>query len=193
MGSTAGGEFRVVCLGGSAGGLEAYVGILRTMRPDSGMAFVVAPHRGFAHAHLLQEILSRATAMPVVEVTQGMLLKPNCVFIMPPGKDMTIDGTAFRLQTTVVPQGWPKTISVFLFSIAEQYQERAVAVILSGMDHDGSAALKAIKMRGGVTFAQSDPAYPSMPQNAIDTGYVDFILSKTEIAAALEDLPAKKR
>jgi two-component system, chemotaxis family, CheB/CheR fusion protein len=181
-------DFRVVCLGGSAGGLEAYLDILRNLPADTGMAFVVAPHRSFEHAHLLPKLLAGATAMPVAEVMQGMLLKPNWVFIMPPGKNMTLNRGHFDLQTTASPKGWPKTINVFLLSIAEKYRERAVAVILSGMDHDGSAALKAIKAAGGVTFAQSNPAFDSMPRHAVETGYVDFILPPAEIAKALLDL-----
>jgi chemotaxis response regulator CheB len=149
--------FRVVCLGGSAGGLEAYLGILRPMPADTGMAFVVAPHRGFQHADLLPHILAGATAMPVAEVKQGMRLQPNCVYIMPPGQDMTISGGAFGLKTTQKPPGWPKTISIFMLSLAEAYGNRAVVVILSGMDHDGSAALQTVKAAGGVTFAQARP------------------------------------
>ena len=187
------GDFRVVCLGGSAGGLDAYLGILRNLPADSGMAFVVAPHRGFEHAELLAQILAGATAMPVVDVVQGMHLKQNCVFVMPPGKDMILNRGRFDLRTTASPKGWPITINIFLLSMAEKYRERAVAVILSGMDHDGSAALAAIKAAGGITFAQSDPAYGSMPHNAIATGHVDFILSPAEIATALMNLAAPQR
>ena len=82
---TAAKGFRVVCLGGSAGGLEAYTGILRNLPADTGMAFVVAQHQRFEHVHLLSQILASATAMPVVEVEHGMLLEPNRVFVMPPG------------------------------------------------------------------------------------------------------------
>jgi len=181
-------SFRVVCLGGSAGGLEAYTGILRNLPADTGMAFVVATHRGFEHAHLLPHILGRATSMPVVEVEQGMRVEPNRVFVMPAGKDMTVSGDVFDLRTTVKPRGWPITINLFLLSLAEACGNRAVAIILSGMDHDGSAALKAIKAAGGVTFAQSNPAVDNMPRHAVETGHVDFILSPPEIAKALLEL-----
>ncbi len=188
---TAAERFRVVCLGGSAGGLEAYLGILRPMPADTGMAFVVAPHRGFEQADLLRQILAGATAMTVAEVKQGMHLQQSSVYIMPPGKDMTINQGEFSLKPTQKPPGWPKTISIFMLSLAEAYGNRAVAVILSGMDHDGSAALQALKAAGGVTFAQSDPAVDSMPRHAVETGYVDFILSPAEIAKALWELPAR--
>ena len=181
-------DFRVVCLGGSAGGLEAYKGILRNLPADTGMAFVVAQHQRFEHMHLLSQILAGVTAMPVVEVKQGMLLEPNRVFVMPPGKDMTVKGDEFDLQTTLKARGWPITISLFLLSLAEAYGHRAVAVILSGMGQDGSSALKAVKAAGGVTFAQSNAAFDSMPRHAVQTGHVDFILPPPEIAQALLDL-----
>ncbi len=126
--------------------------------------------------------------MPVADITHGMLLEPNRIFVMPPGKDMTINHGKFELEAILRPSGWPKTISGFLFSLAQKYRERAVAVILSGMDHDGSAALKAIKGAGGITFAQSNPAFLSMPRSAIETGYVDFVLPPAEIAHAILSL-----
>jgi two-component system, chemotaxis family, CheB/CheR fusion protein len=181
-------NFRVVCVAGSAGGLQAYLSILRNLPADTGMSFVVAAHRGLDQAHLLPNILARATTMPVVEVAEGMRLAANQVFLMPPGKEMTIKGDEFILRIKQKKQGWPITINLFLFSLAEEYRHRAVAVILSGVDHDGSAALKAIKAAGGVTFAQSNPVFDDMPRHAIETGHVDFILAPTEIAKALLDL-----
>jgi two-component system, chemotaxis family, CheB/CheR fusion protein len=183
------GNFRIVCLGGSAGGLEAYLGILRNLPSDTGMAFVIAAHRSLKHAHLLREILARATAMPVIEIKQGMVLEVNRVFLLPPGRDMIVDGDVFDLQMKQNHKGWPTTVSHFLLSLAEMYGPRAVAVILSGMDHDGSVALKAIKAAGGVTFAQSNPAFDSMPRHAVETGHVDFILPPAEISKALLALP----
>jgi two-component system CheB/CheR fusion protein len=102
---TASEDFRVVCLGGSAGALEAYVGILRNLPVNTGMAFVVAAHRGPKDANLLAQILGHVTAMPVIEVEQGMLIEPNRVFIMPPGKDMTLHGDEFHLQLKQQPVG----------------------------------------------------------------------------------------
>jgi len=184
-------SYRVVCLGGSAGGLEAYLEILRNLPADSGMAFVVAPHRGLGNADLLCPLLANATTMPVSEVKQGMSLEPNRVFIMPPGKDMTISRDKFDLKTTPGPRGLPTIITGFLGSISEAYGSRAVAVILSGMDKDGSAALSAFKAAGGVTFAQSNPAFASMPHHAVATGHIDFVLPPAEIAHALLNLPRR--
>ena len=186
--SAAADDFRVVCLGGSAGGLHAYMDILRGLPANTGMAFVIAPHRALENAHLLPQLLSTVTKMPVLEVQQGMRLEPNRVFVMPPRMDLTTAGNVFHLRTTSRPPGWPKTISIFLCSLAETAGQRAVAVILSGLDGDGSAALQAIKAAGGLTFAQSDAAYDSMPRSAVETGHVDYLMPAVEIAKALSAL-----
>jgi two-component system, chemotaxis family, protein-glutamate methylesterase/glutaminase len=178
-------DFRVVCLGGSAGGLQGYQDILRNLPADTGMAFVIAPHRQLKGADVLLHLLSSVTAMPVREVAQGMRLEPNRVFVMPPHMDLTTDGRAFQLQTISRPPGWPKTISIFLRSLAEVCGRRAVAVILSGLDHDGAAALKVIKDAGGVTFAQSDASQDAMPRHAVATGHIDYLLPAAEIAKGL--------
>ena len=177
--------FRVVCLGGSAGGLQAYMGILRGLPADTGMAFVIAPHRMLENAHLLPQLLTTVTKMPVVDVEEGMQLEPNRVLVMPPHMDLTMAGNVFHLRATSRPPGWPKTINIFLCSLAETIGQRAVAVILSGLDHDGCAALKAIKEAGGLTFAQSDAAYDDMPRHAVETGHVDYLLPAAEIGKAL--------
>jgi len=181
-------DFRVVCLGGSAGGLEAYMAILRHMPADTGMAFVIAPHRSSENSGLLPQILASVTTMPVIEVQDGMILAPNRVYIMPPHLEMTVKNDQFSLQPPRKPFGWPITISVFLLSLAEAYGQRAIAVILSGLDHDGSTALKPIKAAGGTTFAQSNAAFSDMPHNAVETGHVDFILSPVEIGQKLLEL-----
>jgi two-component system CheB/CheR fusion protein len=180
--------FLVVCMGGSAGGLEAYLAILRHLPADIGMAFVVAQHRPPENAEWLPRILACATTMPVIDVRKGMFLQPNTVYIMPPRIDMTVKGHRFMLRPQIKPHGWPNTISLFLLSLAEAYGPRAIAVILSGMGEDGSTALKAIKAAGGLTFAQSDPEFESMPRHAVETGHIDFILSSVEIARALVKL-----
>jgi chemotaxis response regulator CheB len=188
-------NFRVVCLGGSAGGLQAYMDILRGLSADTGMAIVIAAHRAPDHPQLLPQLLSSVTKMPVREVKEGMRLEPNRVFLIPPRMDLITTGNEFHLRTTARPAGWPKTINLFLFSLAEAIGPRAVAVILSGLDGDGSAALKSIKAAGGVTFAQSDATSTSMPREAVETGHIDYLLPATEIAKALlalahEPLPA---
>ncbi len=184
-------DFKVVCLGASAGGLQPYLEILRTLSADTGMAFVIAQHRGLDQPEILVNLLTKSTKMLVVQVKQGMLLRPNCVYVMPPRIDMTIANGQFSLRQKQRPPGWPKTIDIFLCSLAEAMRERAVAVILSGLDGDGSAALKAIKAAGGITFAQSDATYGSMPHTAVETGHVDYMLPSLDIANALSALASR--
>jgi two-component system CheB/CheR fusion protein len=183
--------FRVICLGGSAGGLQPYLDILRELPADTGMAFVIAQHRGPTHSDILPRLLATCTQMPVVPVEQGMPLQANFVYVMPPRLDMSIEQGRFCLRQTVRPPGWPKTINIFLCSLAESMRGRSVAVILSGLDGDGSAALKTIKAVGGVTFAQSDAKFASMPQTAVETGHIDYMLPALDIAKALRVLAAR--
>jgi two-component system CheB/CheR fusion protein len=146
---------------------------------------VIAPHRSLENPDRLPSILRRVTKMPVVEVEQGMRIEPDHVFVMPPRTDMTVQDDMFLLRKIPPAAGWPKTISVFLFSLAEMKGSCAVAVIVSGMDHDGTTALKAIKDAGGVTFAQSDASHQGMPRHAVETGHIDYFLPCREIGPAL--------
>jgi two-component system, chemotaxis family, CheB/CheR fusion protein len=188
--SATGSTFRVVCFGGSAGALNAYLEILRHLPADTGMAFVVVAHRAAEHAHLLPEALSAATSMPVIEVEHGARLEPNRVFVAPAGVDMTLNEGRLLLAVCSKPHGWPITISIFLHSLAESAGPRAVAVILSGRDYDGSSEMAAIKAAGGVTFAQANAPYGEMPRAAVATGHVDFVLGPTGIATGLLALSA---
>jgi len=186
-------DFWVVCFAGSAGGLQAYIDILQNLPPDTGMAFVFAPHRSLEQPELLPEILGRSTTMAVTQVETGTRLERDHVFVMPPGTRMTLDGNMFCLRKAPPPTGWPETINVFLYSLAEVKGPWAVAVILSGLDSDGSAALASIKAAGGVTFAQADPIVEDMPRSAVATGNVDFLLPSEEIARSLSALPRKPK
>lgn len=145
--------------------------ILRSLPAGTGMGFLIAPHCALEYAHLLPQLLTTVTGMPVVEVKQGMRLEPNRVFVMPPRMDMSLAGNVFNLRTTSRPSGWPKTINTFLCSLAEAAGPRAVAVILFGLDGGGSAALKAIKSACGFTFAHSDASYDSTSRTAVETGH----------------------
>ncbi len=161
------------------------------MTADTGMAFVIAQHRGLDQPEILVDLLAASTKMLVVQVKQGMLLRPNCVYVMPPRIDMTIENDRFSLRQMQQPPGWPKTIDIFLCSPAEAMRERAVAVILSGLDGDGSAALKAVKTGGEITFAQSDAKFGSMSQTAVETGRIDYTLPAFDIAKALSALASQ--
>lgn len=178
-------RFPVVCLAGSAGGLEAYREILRQLPNDNGMAFVIVSHRGEGDPTLLPNLLARVTRMEVLDAEDGMMLEPNCVFVKPARTHLTTDGLAFQLYDQPKTPGWSVDVTSFLLSLAKTCSARSIAVILSGMGFDGSSALGNIKEAGGVVFAQSDPIYGDMPQSAVNTGYVDFTLSATQIGQRL--------
>jgi two-component system, chemotaxis family, protein-glutamate methylesterase/glutaminase len=177
----------VVCFGASAGGFEAYRTILSLLPADTGMAYIIVHHQPADGKSLLVEILPRVTKMPVVLVADGESVKADHVYVVPAGRQVTMDRDTFRLSPLVKPPGWPKNISIFLKSLADDRQKRAIAVILSGFDSDGAAALKSIKEAGGLVFAQKfqTAEQPDMPQSAVKTGCVDRLLSPPEIAAQL--------
>jgi chemotaxis response regulator CheB len=185
--------FPIVCLGGSAGALQAYRAILGAIPGDSGMAFIVVAHRRRGFDHLLGPILQAVTTMPVSGVEQGQCIAPNAVVLVPAEHDVTIVDGRLVLSTRAKTVGWPITITSFLQSLAIDAGARAVAVILSGLADDGSAALGAIKAGGGVTFAQADAEWPDMPGHAIETGFVDSVLSSENIGLALARLCADAR
>lgn len=177
----------VVCFGASAGGLEAYRTILSILPADTGMAFIIVHHQPAEGKSLLTEILPNVTKMPVVLIADGEIVKANHVYIVPAGKQVRMDGDFFRIAPIAKAPGWPKNISIFLQTLAEDGRKRAIAVILSGFDSDGSAALKSIKDEGGIVIAQNfDTAgQPDMPMSAVRTGCVDYLLSPPEIADRL--------
>jgi two-component system, chemotaxis family, CheB/CheR fusion protein len=180
--------FQIVCLGGSAGALPAYRAILRVVPPDSGMAFIVVAHRRLGFDHLLGPLLEAVTTMPVNAIVQGQSMTPNTVVLVPAQNDVVIVDGRLVLTTRAKPLGWPNTITRFLQSLAVDARTSAVAVILSGLADDGSAALAAIKACGGATFAQSDAEWSDMPTHAIETGFVDVALSSDNIGRALASL-----
>ncbi len=175
--------FPVVCVGGSAGGLDAYTRLLRSLPPDMGVAIVIVNHVRTV-ATLLHEILPHYTAMPVELITEGLVIRPNHVFIIPPQRDLHVLDGAFRLRPISKPRGWPDVITVCLRSLTEHWDGKVIAVIVSGFDGDGAAALCAIHNVGGVIIAQEPDtaAQPDMPGSAIASGCVDFILSPEDIA-----------
>lgn len=179
----AGRDFPVVCVGGSAGGLDAYTRLLRRLPADMGVAIVIVNHVRNA-ATLLHEILPRYTAMPVELITEKLDIERDHVFIIPEQRDLHVLDGEFRLKPVSKPRGWPDVITVFLRSLTEHWDGKLVAVIVSGYDGDGAAALCGIKDVGGITIAQlpETAAQPEMPESAVASGCVDFILSPEDIA-----------
>jgi two-component system, chemotaxis family, protein-glutamate methylesterase/glutaminase len=176
-------DFPVVCVGGSAGGLDAYTRLLKHLPADMGVAIVIVNHLRTT-ATLLHELLPRYTKMPVELITESLLIEPNHVFIIPEQRDLHVQDGEFRLKPISKPRGWPDVITVFLRSLTEHWDGKLIAVIVSGYDGDGAAALCGIKEVGGITIAQKpDTAtQPDMPQSAIASGCIDFILSPENIA-----------
>jgi two-component system chemotaxis response regulator CheB len=176
-------DFPVVCVGGSAGGLDAYTRLLRHLPADMGVAIVIVNHLRTV-ATMLHEILPRYTGMPVELITERLDIEPNHVFIIPEQRDLHVLDGGFRLKPISKPRGWPDVITVFLRSLTENWGGKLIAVIVSGYDGDGAAALCGIKAVGGITMAQKlDTAQqPDMPESAIASGCIDFVLSPEDIA-----------
>jgi two-component system, chemotaxis family, CheB/CheR fusion protein len=180
-------SFPVVAIGASAGGLEAYKEFFHALPVDTGMAFVLIQHLDPSHHSMLAEILSKATKIPVDEVKAGSRVKPNRVYVIPPGAFIAIAAGAFTLTPRNKESGQHLSVNFFLRSLAEERKSGAIGVILSGTGGDGTLGLESIKAEGGITFAQ-DPAtakYDGMPRSAIDSGCVDFVLPPNEIAQEL--------
>ena len=176
-------DFPIVCVGGSAGGLDAYIRLLQHLPADMGVAIVIVNHVRTL-ATMLHEVLPRFTTMPVELITERLDVRPNCVFIIPEQRDLHVLNDEFRLKPISKPRGWPDVITVFLRSLTQHWDGKLIVVIVSGYDGDGAEALKGIKEVGGITIAQKpDTAkQPDMPNSAIASGFIDFILSPEDIA-----------
>ncbi len=176
-------DFPIVCVGGSAGGLDSYIRLLQNMPADMGVAVVIVNHLRTVPTKLHQ-ILPRYTAMPVELITEKLDIQPNHVFIIPRQRDLHVLNDEFRLKPISKPLGWSDVITIFLRSITQHWDGKLIAVIVSGFDGDGSAALCGIKEAGGITIAQKPETaiQPGMPNTAIESGCIDFILSPEDIA-----------
>src|SRR5438876_7432056 len=176
----------IVGIGGSAGGFEAAMELLRNLPSRTGMAFVIVQHLDPHHASRLPNLLGKVTAMPVSEVTQTTTPKPNTVYVQPPNKCVIAkDGTL-----TVVQREERLNVAIdhFFESLAEECGSRAIGIVLSGTGSDGTAGLRAIKAAGGLTFAQNQESakFDAMPRSAIRAGFVDLVLTPREIAREIE-------
>ncbi|MEO6354717.1 MAG: chemotaxis protein CheB [Burkholderiaceae bacterium] len=176
----------VVGIGASAGGLEALTQFLENVPLASGLAYVVVQHLDPTYKGMLPELLQRITSMAVFQVTDRMQLNPNCVYVIPPNKDLSLLHGRLHLLEPAAPRGLRLPIDSFLRSLAEDQREMSIGVILSGMGSDGTLGLRAIKEKAGLTLAQEPESakFDAMPQNAINAGLVDIV-------APAEQLPAK--
>ena len=181
------GEFPIVGVGASAGGLNAFQKFFDAVPPDSGMAFILIQHLDPTHQSMMVELLARHTKMKVQHAADRMRLERNCAYVIPPGVYLSMRDGALRLSSPRERHGARLPFDFLLHSLAEELGERAVCVILSGSGSDGSLGAKAIKEKGGLVIAQ-DPAeagFDGMPQNAITTGVVDLVLPVAGIPQAL--------
>jgi len=179
--------FPVIGIGASAGGLEAFSEFLRHLPEKSGMAFVLVQHLDPTHISVLQEILSRTTRIPVEEVTDGVTVEPDHVYVISPNTNMAIEGRVLRLAARSLVRGQHMPIDSFFQSLASDRGDRAIGVILSGTASDGTEGCMAIKAAGGITFAQDRESakYSGMPQSAVNAGCIDFVMSPKGIAEEL--------
>ncbi|PYT16524.1 MAG: hypothetical protein DMF51_04580, partial [Acidobacteria bacterium] len=180
-------SFPIVGIGASAGGLEAFASLLSNVPADPGVAFVLVQHLDPKHESLLTEILPRSTTMPVSEVTEGVRVKPNHVYVIPPNKDLAISRGILHLMPRTYTRRQHMPVDVFLRSLAEDQKNKAIGVVLSGTASDGVLGLKAIKAEGGITLAQDESSakYSGMPRSAAAAGVVDFVLPPEDIAREL--------
>src|SRR5881398_190818 len=172
----------IVGIGGSAGGFEATMELLRHLPARNGMTFVVVQHLDPHHASKLASLLGRATAMPVIEIAKTTKPEPNTVYVQPPNKCVIVrDGALVLVGRT---QHVNVAIDQFFESLAEACGSRGIGVLLSGTGSDGTAGLRAIQVAGGLTFAQDEQSakFAEMPRNAIRSGFVDAVRSPREIA-----------
>lgn len=182
-------DFPVVGIGASAGGLSAFEAFFSSMDPEAptNMAFVLVQHLAPDHKSMLADLVRRYTSMEVFQVEHGMKVRPNCTYIIPPGRDMTfLDGT-LQLHEQSAPRGRPLTIDMFFRSLAEDQRERAICIVLSGTGSDGAEGVRAIKAEGGMVMAQNPAStdFDSMPRSAIATGMVDYELPPAEMVSQL--------
>jgi two-component system, chemotaxis family, CheB/CheR fusion protein len=183
------GGFPVVGIGASAGGLAAFEAFFSGMPPDSdpGMAFVLVQHLAPDHKSILTDLIGRYTRMQVFEVEDGMVVMPNCAYIIPPNRDMAFLNGALQLLEPAAPRGRRLPIDFFFRSLAHDQRERAIGVVLSGTGSDGTLGVRAIKGEGGMVMAQNPESteYDGMPRSAIATGLVDYELPPAEMPAQI--------
>jgi two-component system, chemotaxis family, CheB/CheR fusion protein len=177
----------IVAIGASAGGIEALTDLMNHLPADTGMAFVLVQHLDPKHHSILTELLARKTTMTVTEVSEGLAVKPNHVYVIPPNAMMSISGQTLHLSPREESRGTHMSVDHFMRALAEQKGNRAIGVILSGSGTDGTLGMSEIQAHGGVTFAQDEATakYDGMPRSAAVAGYVDYVLSPKGIAKEL--------
>ena len=185
--SLKGQPFRIVGIGASAGGLDAFEQFFRNMPSDCGMAFVIVQHLDPARQSSLPDILTRYTKMHIFEATDGITVRPNTIYIIPPNKSMGILKGSLYLQDPIPPRGLRLPVDFFFRSLAKEKGTEAICIIFSGTGTDGTLGLRAIKAESGTVFVQDPQSakYDGMPRSAINTGLADFVLPPEQIPTKL--------
>ena len=180
-------SFPIVGVGASAGGLAAFEAFFSAMPAAPGMAFVLVQHLDPAHKSILAELIRRYPRMPVFEVEDGMAVRPDCVYIIPPGHDMAYLNGALLLLEPQSARGQRMPIDFFFRSLAANLHERAIAVVLSGTGSDGTSGMRAVKAEGGMAMVQSPGSaeFDGMPRSALATGLMDYDLPPAKMAEQL--------
>jgi two-component system CheB/CheR fusion protein len=180
-------EFLVAAIGASAGGIEAFSELVRNLPVDTGMSFVLIQHLDPKHHSILTELVAKDTPMPVKEVTDGMRLEPDQLYVIPPNTTMSVSDHALRLTPRDGSRGGHMPIDHFMRSLAEAQGNRAIGVILSGFGTDGTLGMAEIRAHGGVTFAQDETTakYGAMPRSVVAAGCADYVLPPKAIAGEL--------
>lgn len=178
---------RIVGIGASAGGLEAFTELVKNLPVDSGLGYVLVQHLDPTHRSLLTELLGRSASLPVREIEDNDRVAANQIYVIPPNSELTIRGGTLHLTPRERASGPARSIDHFLRSLAADQGCKAIGVILSGAGSDGAKGMRAIKEAGGITFAQDEASskYDSMPRSAIGTGCVDFVLPPAKLAAKI--------
>ncbi len=180
-------QFPIVGIGASAGGLEALEQFFGNMPKDSGMAFVVIQHLDPTHVGIMPELLQRITTMKVFQATDALKVNPNCVYVIPPNKSLSLLNGVLHLFDPVVSRGLRLPVDIFFRSLASDMQEKSIGIILSGMGSDGSLGLKAIKEKNGIVLVQSPESakYDGMPRSGIEAVIADIVAPADELPARL--------
>jgi len=181
------GRFPIVGIGSSAGGLEALGQSFLNMPNHSGMAFVIIQHLDPNHTDFMPELLQRNTAMKVFQATHRLKVKPNCVYVIPPNNSMTLLQGELHLFEPIEPRGLRLPIDIFLLSLAAEMHEKSIGIILSGMGHDGSLGVKAIKETNGIVLVQNPASakFDSMPLMASKAVIADIVADAYELPGKL--------
>ncbi|MBW4024018.1 MAG: histidine kinase, partial [Proteobacteria bacterium] len=178
----------IVCIGASAGGLDACSKLMDALRPDTGMAFILVQHLDPTHDSMMVDLLTAHTQMKVLEATHGMPIEPNHLYVIPPANDLTVAKGLLQLSSPRARHGTRLPFDILLCSVAEEHNARVACIILSGSGTDGNVGLRAVRAKGGLVIAQNpeEAGYAGMPRSAIETGSVDLVLLLSEIPHGLD-------